>query len=104
MAVDFLYVPHVAVINIFYRAFFRTDQVTVSSRKSYGILVKTLEPGDQLLVDQAGINHCHYLKCLFVCDPPSIFHLRHDAHTFSKSRGQHAATMDEDLFSGKLSK
>ena len=74
------------------------DDVDVGTGQSDGIHAEGLQAGDELLIDQAAVDHRDHAEHLGVGDAAAVNHVALDAEGRGNLRGAAASAMYEDLW------
>ena len=77
------------------------DDVGIGPREADGVASGGLEPGDDLLVGQPGVDHRNYVEHPLVGDAAPLDHADLQLEPFGQPRGELAAAVDEDLPPGQ---
>ena len=95
--IDPLDVAHEAVVDRFGGPAACRHDVAVGARQPQCVAPLGLQSGDELLVDQPGVDHRHHVERSPVGDAAAVDHLRLQLEPFGKPRGELPAAVDKYL-------
>ena len=72
--VHLLHIAYKAIVNLFHRAFHRTDHIHIRTRQTKRIHATRLQTGNDVFIYQSAIHHCHHLQGFGIGDAASIYH------------------------------
>ena len=95
--IHLLYIPHKAIVDVFYRAFHGTDYIHIRTSQSQCIDTTRLKSGYNILVYQPAVHHRHYFQRFGIRDTTPVYHLAFNAQLGSQFCGRTATSVYQDF-------
>ena len=96
-SIHLLHIAHKPIVHLLHGTLHGTDYVHIGSRQAQCIDTARLQAGDDILIHQPAIHHCHHFQRFGIGDAAAIYHFAFNTQLRGELRGRASASVYQDL-------